>query len=101
MMDTLTMTSSIGTGVAIVNSSLDANGHFDPVARDQLIGSLLTTTISTAIGDTLNAQTMRNIHNKYSYAYVESMSDEELEYALERLNLIEKENPNEYYVKTL
>ena len=101
MMDTLTMTSTLGTGVAITNSSLDANGHFDPVARDQLIGSLLTTTVTTAVGDTLNAQTMRNIHNKYSHTYVESMSDEELEYALERLNLIEGEEPNEYYVKTL
>lgn len=100
-MDTLTLTSTLGTGVAITNGTIDDNRHIDPTARDSIIGTLLSTTITTAIGDTLNAQTMRQIHSKYSNAYVESMSDEELEYALERLNLIEGEEPNEYYVKTL
>ena len=99
-MDTLTLTSVLGTGVAITNGTME-DGHIDPTARDSIIGTLLSTTITTAIGDTINVRTMREIHRKYSNAYVESMSDEELEYALERLNLIEGEEPNEYYVKTL
>ncbi len=52
-------------------------------------------------GATLNHETREQIHEKYSSAYVESMSDEELEQALVQMDLLMAEQPENTDVKTV
>ena len=66
--------------------------------------SYLDTTVVTAAtavtGACLNGASMNHIHNKNASAYVESMSDEELERALVKMDLLAEVTP-ENDVKTI
>ena len=100
-MDTTMITGALaitGTGLSLYdkeNKSINKNNA----------NSILTTTIATgataAVGASMNAYTMHEIHEKYSSAYVESMSDEELEQALVKMDLLEAEQTIETDVKSL
>ncbi len=64
------------------------------------IGASVSTTAVAIAGESLNHRTMDQIHEKYSSSYVESMSDEQLAAALEKMDLLLPEN-EETGVKTL
>ena len=65
------------------------------------IYSGVSTTATAVAGASLNHQTMKQIHEKYASAYVESMSDEELEAALVQMDLLVGETNESTDVKTI
>lgn len=65
-----------------------------------MVGTSVALTATAIAAQSLNNQTRKQIQEKYASAYVESMSDEELEDALARLNLLVPEE-SEKDVKTL
>ena len=69
-------------------------------ARNLALTAVATTATAIA-ADSIQAHTREQIHEKYASAYVQSMSDEELEQALIRMDLLEGELPEETSVKTI
>ena len=87
-MDTTTI---IGITAASIGSStltIGEDGDISLTGRQSIVATSLTSTATTAIGDSLNANAMKEIQTKYSSAYIESMSEEELESALQKLDLL-------------
>ena len=100
-MDTTMVTGAL----AVTGTGLSLYDVKEKKFRKDNAESMVTTTIATAataaIGASLNAHTMNEIHEKYSSAYVESMSDEELEQALIKMDLLEAKQTIETDVKSL
>ena len=65
-----------------------------------LVGTSIATGATAAIGASINGYTINQMHNKYASAYIESMSDEELEQALIEMDLL-TERLTEKDVKTI
>ena len=91
---------AVGTSL-VTNSTVDEKGDIDKAKRNGYITSSILTTATVGVGYTMNANTVRSIQQKYSSAYVESLSDEELATALEKMDLLIAANPEEKGVKTL
>jgi hypothetical protein len=58
------------------------------------------TTSTTTVGNAINNHYMDQIHHKNLSTYVNSMSEEELTEALERLDLLDSEDNSKTYSKT-
>ncbi len=58
-------------------------------------------TATTIAANSIEGHTREQIHERYASAYVQSMSDEELEQALIRMDLLEPELPEITDVKTI
>ena len=100
-MDTTTLITGAGALTTTGVTSFDFKEK--KVKKENLKPAIGTTVASTATaiaGESLNHMTMEKIHEKYSSAYVESMSDEQLAAALEQMDLLLPET-TETDVKTL
>ena len=95
----------IGTGVVgaslITNNTVDDAGNIKKATRNEYIATTVATTATVIVGQCINDATIREVHNKYSRSYVESLSDEELERALQQMDLLAVNNNTEESVKTL
>ena len=94
----------IGSGAislsAITNNSVNETGEIDKTKRNEYLATTIATTATVVAGYSINDATVRQIHNKYSHSYVDSLSDKELERALQQMNLL-AENDSKEIVKTL
>lgn len=100
-MNTTTLIGMTGVSASLTNYTVGENGQIDKGRRNDLIATTITTSATIAVGGTLNDQSMQQIHSKYANAYVESLSDEQLERALQQLNLLEEETEKMNCVKTI
>lgn len=83
----LETTSALGVTASTLNDDGTVNKKKSTIAT-----SITTLPTSTAFGNAkLNDYELQKIYYKYSTAYINSLSDEELAAALEHLDLIEKE----------
>ena len=90
---TLGTTASIGSAVYAYDRE---KGEFDPERSKKVGITSLATGATTIIGQISDKVTMDRIHREYASAYVDSMSDEELERALIALGELESpENVND------
>ena len=89
---------AVATGIALYDNK---NKGIDKGNAKVLVGTAVALTATTIGAGSLNHMTMDEIHRKYSSAYVESMSDEELETALEQMNLLLSEEATDTSVKSL
>ncbi len=88
-MTTTSMLTSTSATLSTTTSTLGEDGSIDKDKRNLLLGSTALTT-GTLIGENIvENHVMNEIYDKYASAYVESMSDEELAIALEKLDLLE------------
>ena len=87
-----------GTGFALYDKD---NKKLDTKNAKSLVGSSVAVTATAIASATINHQTMEHIYEKYSSAYVQSMSDEELEKALIDMDLLIAESDTEKDVKTI
>lgn len=82
-------------------STLNEDGTTNKKARNKLLGTLGTTSTTTAISKINEEATLRRIHERAACEYVESMDDEQLERALIQLNLLEEEQSKNDDVKMI
>lgn len=81
------VTTTAGTTTYVIDEDRKIDkGHLKNVGKTSLVTS--TTTIAGQISEKM---TLKRIHERSAAAYVESMSDEELERALTALNLLEEQ----------
>ena len=81
------LTSTIGTGASLVTASatLNEDGSVNKKSRDSLLVSTLTTTATIVSSAIISEQKVNEIYEKYSSAYMESATTEELENAQEKV----------------
>ena len=101
-MSTLSLMTEIGAAAGTVYFLYDKNTKNINKQNAKVLATSISATAATAIvGGSLNNMTVNQLHNKYASAYVESMSDEELERALEKMDLLVAEQTSETDVKTI
>lgn len=100
-MNSTTILTGLGVATATTSATVDENGDINKTKRNNVIGTTVAVTATSVIGNTLNAAGMSRIYNQYAQAYVESMSEEELAEACEKLGLIEEDSKADTDVKTL
>lgn len=99
-----TSTLLTGTGCATVTTTcitVKDDDTIDTQSRNIILGTTVATTATAIAGQTLNAHGTKQIYQKYAQAYVESMSDEELERALTQMDLLIAEEKETNNVKTI
>ena len=81
------LTSTIGTGASLVTASatLNEDGSVNKKSRDSFLVSTLTTTATIVSSAIISEQKVNEIYEKYSSAYMESATTEELENAQEKV----------------
>ena len=98
-------TTMITGAVALTGSGLSLYDRKEKKLNEDNARSVLATTVATTAtaiaGASLNAHTMNEIHDRYASAYVDSMSDEELESALVKMDLLVAEEDSTTDVKTI
>ena len=96
--------STLGT-TATAGSALYAydreKGEFDKEKSKKVGTTTLATGATTVIGQVTDKMTMDRIHKEYASAYVESMSDEDLERALIALGQLESPEDVNKTTKTI
>lgn len=97
---TTTILSGGGTTSTVLNAISD-EGKLEPEKLNSAIISSSVATGSTLAATYSNNKGVEEIYEKYSSAYVESMTEEELVRALEAVELLEKEKFLENNSKTL
>lgn len=88
-MKTLTFTTGAASSVGVTMSTLNDDGSVNEDSRNAILGTTAATTATVVGGTVLNNNTLDKIYEKYATSYIESMSDEELETALAKLDLLE------------
>ena len=98
-------TTMITGAVAITGSAISLydrkNKKIDKDKAKNLALTSVALTATTIAADSIQAHTREQIHERYSSAYVQSMSDEELEQALIKMDLLEATLPEDTDVKTI
>ena len=92
MKSTFVTTTAVGVGYAACNHSILPDKTIDKKKRNELIASSAISTVTTIAANTVNENINERSHEKYSSAYVESMTDEELVNALERIGELSGED---------
>ena len=88
-MDTTTLITGAGALTATGFSLYDRkNKTINQENAKSWIASSVAVTATAIASESLNASTMKQIHQEYAAAYVQSMSDEELVAALEQMDLL-------------
>lgn len=88
-MTTTSLISSSGAVLTTTCATLGDDGKIDKDKRNATLGTTAVTA-GTLVGATIaEKNTMNEIYEKYSSAYIDSMTDEELALALEQLDLLE------------
>jgi len=93
--------SGVGSTTLFTSATVNDDASIDKKGAAEYLGSTALTVATTAVGYTMNANTVKSVQQKYSSAYVESLTDDELAEALQRMDLLIAENPQEKDVKTL
>lgn len=99
-MNTTLLTAELGTTSSVTMYTTD-DEKILPDKRNKVIGTTLALTATTAIGQSMNVNGERKIYEKYASAYVESMTDEELEIALQKMDLLIADEQNNEQTKTI
>lgn len=98
-------TTMITGAVAITGSAISLYDRKEKKFNTQNAKNLAITSVAgtatTIAAESIQSHTMEQIHEKYASAYVESMSDAELEQALIKMDLLEAELPESTDVKTI
>ena len=88
---TTTLIGGVTTSIGTATATLNEDGTINEESRNAVLGTAVATT-ATVVGATiLNDHTLDKIYEKYATAYIDSMSDKDLEKALADLDLLEKE----------
>ncbi len=87
LMSTLGITTLGGASVGTTVYTIDDNG-INKGKRNQVLATTLTTTASVIASEAVSQRGIKEIHEKYSQAYIDSLTDEELEAALQQVNLL-------------
>ena len=88
-------TTLISTGLATglpLTAAIGPDGSIDQKPLCMALGITAASATTIFIGDREIEKGQREIYQKYTSAYVESMTDEELESALVKIGLLEEEN---------
>lgn len=99
-MSTSLITTELATTSSITMYTTD-DERILPDKRNRVIGATLTSTATTAIGQSMNVHGQKKVYEKYASAYIESMSDEELETALQKMDLLIADEQDNTQIKTL
>lgn len=98
---TLGTTTTVGFASYIYNGYDKEKGEYDPKRAKKLGTTTLCATATTVVGQISDKKTMDRINNEYAAAYVDSMSDEELERALIALGQLESDEDVNNLTKTI
>ena len=98
---TTIIASTSASTMLTTNATIDNNGNFIKEKRNGFIAATISTTATVLINDAIKNDNLRRIQTKYSTSYVESLSDEELEKALVKMDLLAAKEESENDVKTL
>lgn len=99
-MKTTLISAGLGTTSSVTMYTTD-DEKILPERRNEVIGTAVALTATTALGQSMNSIGQKRIYEKYATAYVESMSDAELEQALQKMDLLLAEEPQENQTKTM
>ena len=94
-------TTSVVGPTLTTNSTLNDDGTVNRDKRNDLLVTAVSTTASLAVGGSLNAKNHKEVQEKYSSAYMDSVSDEELISALEEFGLLEATDTQDSVNKTI
>lgn len=100
-MNTITLLTGTGSATLTTSIVVKEDGTIDTKSRNTLLGTTVSSTATAVAGATLNAHGTREVYQRYAQAYVESMTDEELETALSHMNLLIQEDTVDNDIKTL
>ena len=93
---------SLGTAAAVGASLYDKkNKTVNKDGVKSLISTSVALSATVVAGESLSHRNMTQIREKYASAYVQSMSDEELEQALIQMDLLAPETENKTEEKTI
>lgn len=99
----MSLMSTIGTtvigGSSLYTIDID-DKKVDSDKRNQVLATTLASTATVIASEIVSQNGMKEIHQKYSQGYIESLSDEELASALQELDLLEKESTQDS-IKTI
>lgn len=95
-----TTTSALG-GTVTLYSTLNDDGSVSREKSTSLIATTAATGITALGGYSLNEYEVKKIYEEYATAYIDSMSDEELQEALVKLDLLEAEMSKKNDMKTI
>ena len=98
---TLTTTAWSGAVLGVANSTLNEDGSIDRDKRNSTLATTVSVTATAVIGTIINKHEMKKIHDKATSSYIDSLSNEELAYMLEELNLMETAQEEIKDVKTI
>jgi len=101
MIESTIMASLVGTLGSQVTASVKDGPAKGAGALATDVGTTLISTATSAIGVSINNNGIQEIQHKYANAYVESMSDEELEMALMKMDLLEAEQEEKSIEKSI
>lgn len=90
MNTTTTILSGLAGAVGVTSTTLNEDGSVNREKRNAILATATSTVAVTLGGDILNKQSKEKVHEKYSQAYVKSMSDDELIKALQDFDLLDK-----------
>lgn len=91
----LTTTTGSGVGLTAMDSTINEDGTIDPKGRNGLLTTTVSTSALTTAGYIANKHGMKEINDRYATEYLESLSDEEIEDMLVKLDLLEAEKFND------
>lgn len=86
---TSTIIGGVTTSIGTATTTLNEDGTINEANRNSLLKSTVATTATVIGASIVNDHTLDKIYEKYATAYIESMSDDELEAALIDLDLLE------------
>ena len=87
---------TLGTSLAVGSTAISYDAKKKEFNKKRVGTTTVLTGVTTVGGQISDKMTMDRIHKEYASAYIESMSDEELERALIALGELEKpENVND------
>ena len=93
--NTLTTTTGVGAAISTTGFTINDDGSIDKKSAKGLSTTIVSTSALTTAGFITNKHGMDKIHEKYSSSYIDSLSDEELEAMLVKLDLLEAEKFND------
>jgi hypothetical protein len=105
----MSLTTTI-TGLGSVTASATYSVKYDEKSesysvdedkRNHVLATTIASTATVAGASIANQHNINEIYEKYSSAYVDSLSDEELASALEQVNLLSKELDENTNTKTI
>ena len=87
LMSTLGITTIGGAAIGTAVYTTDDNG-INKEKRNHVLATTLASTATVIASEAVSQHGMKEIHEKYSQAYLDSLTDEELEAALQQVNLL-------------